>query len=288
MTPPSCVGLPETCGPDGNESCCATAEAVPGGTFSRGNDTRYPATVSGLLLERFEVTVGRFRQFVEAYPGSNPAVGAGAHSWINGSGWVADWDGTLPADAAALKTAVKCHSDYQTWTDEAADHENLPINWSWYVAFAFCAWDGGRLATEAEWNYAAAGGAEQRQYPWSSSASSTTIDASYAVYDCAGDVSAPEWCAVRGIQPVGSRSQKGDGKWGQADLAGNVWEWVLDWDDDYQVPCDNCANLNPVSRRVCRGGSWNNTAGFMASSYRGETAPTDRSRDIGIRCARTP
>ena len=53
---------------------------------------------------------------------------------------------------------------------------------NWFESYAFCIWDGGFLASEAEWNYAAAGGSEQRYYPWSSPATSTTIDGTYAVF----------------------------------------------------------------------------------------------------------
>jgi hypothetical protein len=79
------------------------------------------------------------------------------------------------------------------WADPPdAAHANLPMNcMNWYEAFAFCAWDGGRLPTEAEWNYAAAGGDQQRAYPWSSPPGALVLDAAHASYydgtDCVGD-----------------------------------------------------------------------------------------------------
>jgi formylglycine-generating enzyme required for sulfatase activity len=282
VDPPSCIGLAETCGPapGSNEYCCATPVVV-GGTYNRSNNAAYPATVSDFRLDRFEITVGRFRKFFASYPGNKPAAGAGAHPLIAGSGWQVGWDASLAADQAALKMAVNCDPQYQTWTDAVGGNEDKPMSClDWYEVFAFCAWDGGRLPTEAEWNYAAAGGGEQRQYPWSSPPSSTTIDNTYAIYN-----GAP-------IPAVGAVSSKGDGKWGQADLAGGVSEWNLDWDvEPYPVsPCNDCATTSPgtPAYRVARGGSWTNVASLLLSSARYVSDPADRNSRLGARCARTP
>jgi formylglycine-generating enzyme required for sulfatase activity len=261
----------------GNESCC-TSLAVPGGTYNRGNDGTYPATIATFALDKYEITVGRFRKFVEAGKGtqaSPPGDGAGAHPLIAGSGWQASaWNSSLATNTAALTAAVKCNSTYQSWTDAAAGNENRPMTCvSWFDAFAFCAWDGGRLATEAEWNYAAAGGSEQRLYPWGS----TAPDDTYAVF-CGGSCST--------TQNVGGKSPKGNGKWGHADLAGNVWEWNLDWHGNYPLPCSNCAVIAAASYRVYRGGSFLDSA-YLASSTRNYNASTLRSYGIGSRCART-
>jgi len=290
-TPPSCRGLAATCGPSGNEDCC-TSLLVPGGTFYRSYDgvacrwKDWPATLADFYLEKYEITVGRFRQFIGAGMGtqsSPPASGAGVHPLITGSGWNSAWNTNLETDTAALTAAVKCSWDAQTWTDAAGANENRPQNCiSWYEAFAFCAWDGGRLATEAEWNYAAAGGSEQRVYPWSIPPASSPIDDSYLVY-CGG--------SCDGTQNVGSKSPKGDGKWGHSDLAGNLWEWTLDWyRSPYVTPCENCADLEESPTRVMRGGSFFDTFNADSdfwSSNRNAYNPLFHDRSVGARCART-
>lgn len=293
VVPPSCEALALTCGPNGDEDCCSTSEQIPGGSLFRSYDiaadgmfasTANPASVSPFLLDRFEVTVGRFRRFVEAGLGTQqappiPGVGARHLNGVNAQGgWSENWNAMLPSDTSGLVAALKCDPSKQTWTDTPTANEELPINClSWYLAFSFCVWDGGFLPTEAEWNFAAAGGSEQRAFPWSSPAGSTNIDCSYANYEGCGAVP----------RSVGATSPRGDGRWKQADLGGNLWEWALDWyATDYISPCDDCANLTPSAYRIVRGGDFVGTASSIRGARRNNYFPNVGTVIIGARCAR--
>jgi formylglycine-generating enzyme required for sulfatase activity len=273
---------------------------VTGGTFSRSydnvffTDPQYVATVSDFRLDKYEVTVGRFRKFVDAWvAGWRPAGGSGKHTHVNGGnglaasgggfepGWDTAWNANLPSDKATWDSAsylTSCPGP-RTWTPETGLNERRPINCvDWYEAAAFCIWDGGFLASEAEWNYAAAGGNEQRVFPWSTPPSSTTISDTYAVY------------SVSSTQDVGSKSPVGNGRYGHADLAGNVWEWAA---DGLIIPysetsCTNCANHTDGSVRVMRGGSFMNPGAALRIGNRTGQAPSARDYTRGARCARTP
>jgi len=291
--PPSCAELPAMCGSSDSATrdCCASFE-VPGGTFFRSydalpdagwDDPSSPAHISTFRLDAYEVTVGRFRNFVAAYPWL-PRAGAGKNPENSQDfGWSTTWNALLPRDAEALSVALTncgavggAEPSPSTWTVLPDANEALPINClTWFEAFAFCAWDGGRLPSEAEWNYAAAGGREARVYPWASS-DATDVDANHAVYQSP-------------IAKVGSKSP-GNGRFGHADLAGNVWEWNVDWyRGTYSVPCDDCAELASdvdTSDRVLRGGAYYNEPPYLRVAARGNAAPSVRDSGYGVRCAR--
>jgi sulfatase modifying factor 1 len=271
-------------------------DAYSGG-FS-GEKPEHVVEVATFGLDRYEVTVGRFRKFVASYEvfRSTLKEGMGAHPLIPGSGWQAAWTSELPTTAGGLVSNLKClptFQTFQTWTDSAGANENKPINCvNWYEAFAFCLWDGGRLPTEAEWEYAAAGGDENRLYPWGSQAPNNNL----AVFDCSLSTgfNGVSGCQADDLPVVGS-TPAGQGKYGQQDLAGSLWEWTLDWYDSAWYTthgssgsCKNCANVNSGSGRVIRGGSFGNDADYIRAAFRNTSAPAFRNEYVGLRCARTP
>lgn len=293
----------------GGLSCCDN-RTVPGGTFLMGrgdasdgypwgNDDELPeheVFVDGFALDTFEVTVGRFRKFVDSYDSYRPQEGSGAHPKISGSGWRNEWDKELPSNKQDLLDAHDgTHLSASTWTMAPGEFENSPINHiTWYQAFAFCIWDGGRLPTEAEWEYVAAGGEENRLYPWGKAPPDKSRG-----YNACAPLAWPLPCAPR-IEPVGTAFY-GVSRWGHYDLAGNVQEWVLDmyaplgYADIFPMGCFNCANFIG-ERRVSRGGSFmaGNGAGLkegelMRSASRGtpsKSGPYDIMFTRGFRCAR--
>jgi formylglycine-generating enzyme len=285
---PSCQGLPATCGPAGNEDCCA-ARGAPGGSFiRRANGQNYPATVSDFALDRYEITVGRFRQFLNIYAPDLIEAGAGQNpNNPDDRGWDPAWNSGLPADSSALVAALSCGDNYQTWSDAPGDaaRENLPLTcMSWFEAEAFCIWDGGRLPTDAEWTYAASGGAEQRLYPWGK----TEPDCTFANYFGANGGS--DYCVLPGVgapNPVGSESPKGDGKWGHADLGGNISEWMQDYAHLLPEDCHDCAALTPSNasgNRLVKGGSFAENGEVMQARFRVSGPGT--AQVFGARCAR--
>ncbi|GEM_PF-485599 len=297
----SCAGMsPTACAGD---NCCASI-AVPAGSFPMGqsegasdyyknsrpkyaaaNDSERPAhatTVSEFSLDKYAVSIGRFRKFVDSYDGTAPRSGAGAHSKITDSGWNSEWNSLLPDSQAAFKESLdSCGpTNRKQWTAQSGANENKAVSCvSWYEAAAFCIWDGGRLPTEAEWEYAAAGGDENRIYPWGNAAPTKDEVNSTTVFGTT---------ALRKVALVGDFSP-GDARWGHRQMGGNVYEWTLDWfDADFYDggAVSDVANLTPGRYRALRGGSSDDAGPSYRSAYRQKADPAAHALSYGLRCVR--
>jgi formylglycine-generating enzyme required for sulfatase activity len=224
-------------------------------------------------------------RFLVAYEnGWRPDAGDGKNPRNeDDTGWDEDWSASLPATAQELSDALgSSECPHATWTPDPNENATMPINCvTWFVAQAFCIWDGGRLPTEAEWNFVAGNGQEERIYPWSVPRDSQTISEEYAVYAVDGVEGVPE--------PTGGKA-KGIGYFGHYDLAGNVSEWMLDAFSICYLTQDQCNDCgDPTSddgQRATRGGSFINFPEDLALSVRSSGLGSNGAGYTGFRCAR--
>jgi sulfatase modifying factor 1 len=176
-----------------------------------------------------------------------------------------------------LQTALACDAT-QTWTDAPGSKETYPINCvSWYLAYAFCAWDEGRLPTAAEWERAAIGGEENRLYPWGTDAPSASL-ANFLASDNTPD-------ADVFAKPSGA------GRWGHVQIAGSVWEWVYDTHDEAWYAgggsdCQDCAHMATSGAKEMRGGDFQYGPADLRGANRFPGTSGAYWLGSGIRCAR--
>jgi formylglycine-generating enzyme len=225
---------------------------IPAGEFSMGSDAGFPAErpVHRVMVERYWiskqlVTNAQYAQFVSQTDHRVPYVDDPRVTTEN-------WD-----------------VQQQTYPPGRGQHPVVLV--SWHDAAAYCAWAGGRLPTEAEWERAARGGLEGKLYPWGDE-----IDPTQANYDNRS-----------GTSPVGMYPANA---YGLYDVAGNAWEWVADWYDPryYRVsPLTNPPGPAHGATRVLRGGAWLLFPQFCRVAYRFREGADFRFNLIGFRLARS-
>jgi len=247
---------------------------VVGGTFSMGHEgLSYGASpvldgisVSDYYLDTHEVTVARFRRF---WDGGHPVPGPVIH---------------YPEGVELHYRGFMDPGERFPWRVPPGAREDHPMNLvNWATAQAFCVWDGGRLPTEAELEFAGATSANLF-YPWGEDPPSSQL--------C---WSVPMRRSV--ACPVGSFPATR----GFYDLVGNVWEWAADEWIVYPLGCWSGAfrRRNPLCTGIdfhgastqftIRGGSWDDDrAPFVTASARMERDDSRASYNIGFRCASSP
>ncbi|WP_306434466.1 formylglycine-generating enzyme family protein [Actinomadura roseirufa] len=166
--------------------------------------------------------------------------------------------------------------------------QNHPVvHVSWHDARAYCDWSGTRLPTEAEWEYAARGGLEQRRFPWGDE---LTPGGRHMCNVWQGDfphVNTGEDGHL-GTAPVKSYRPNG---YGLYNTVGNVWEWCADWFSPTfhrTAPRDNPTGPPDGSARVMRGGSHMCHASYCNRyrvAARSSNTPDSSAGNIGFRVA---
>lgn len=243
----------------------------------------FDVSVSSFAMDAYEVTIDRFRAFWYARS-ADEGASIRAHPIIYPGGQMIAWEGTGREPIAS--TAVS----FCNWSASVASREQHPIVCvDWWTAQEFCVWDGGRLPTEAEWEYAARGRSalggliSGRLYPWGNEAPSESCDRA-------------QWNACPGedgaiTRRVGRFLPSG----GLFDLAGNVKEWTADSFAPYAAPpCwdvgplrhDPLCNAGPDSVRATRGGNAVSTMQALRAASRIRGRGTDLF-SVGMRCVRS-
>jgi formylglycine-generating enzyme required for sulfatase activity len=239
---------------------------VKGGTYQMGyipprygrETPGHRVTLNDFQISKYEVTNKQFAAFLNSYGSNKVKSGEYAGQLIYSE--FLDWG------------VKKQNGVWQV----SAGYESFPIfQITWFAANEFCRYLGYRLPTEAEWEYAARGGSQNRGYLYSGSDSVDAV-AWYNCKTCQGDFTP---------HPVGTKLGN---EIGLFDMSGNVSEWCMDWYDEnyYSIsPEINPQGPSKGTFRVFRGGSFGNMDRDVMCFRRDAFSP-DLCYNIGFRACR--
>lgn len=222
-----------------------------------GETTVHEVALGAFQIDRYAVTNDRFSQFIEQ---------TGYRTDAERYGWSFVFGGLLPDDFEETRGVADapwwrqvygsdwCHPEGpETDIDGRGDHPVIHVSHD--DARSFCEWDGSRLPTEAEWEYAARGGLEDRAFPWGDELEPGGLhrmnvwQGEFPMNNTGAD-------GHIGTAPAGSFEPNGFGLY---NMCGNVWEWCADWfAADYYSASPKEDPLGPPSgqQRIMRGGSY--------------------------------
>ena len=174
---------------------------------------------------------------------------------------------------ACTLDGVRAEGGYFNWGRE--DRMELPMNGvDWHTANAYCTWLGGRLPTEAEWEFAARG-SDGRRYPWGDTP--PTCDTV--------KIAKPE-CGIDGTSD--RPAYLGRSEFAVEDMSGSLWEWTSDWyaENATESASSGSGNATGARRSIRGGGGMDVDPADLRSSVRAALEPDISTNDLGFRCVR--